>query len=133
MVSFSRLSGSCPKDSVWMTIIESQLFPVLAYESHLWNFERSLEETSVSTAHRRGIRRGLGMRQRDYIENTKEFVESSIKMKIQQTKFLRWATDLGNERLRELALLIVRRSYLGHGLDMVDGNIFLCMLSDSVC
>ena len=26
----SRLGGSCPKDSVWMTIMERQLFPVLA-------------------------------------------------------------------------------------------------------
>ena len=62
----SRLGGSCPKDSVWMTIMERQLFPVVAYGSHLWNFERSIVETSVNTAYRKGICRGLGLRQRLY-------------------------------------------------------------------
>ena len=45
-------------------------------------------------------------------------------MKILQTKFLKQATDSRNELVRGLALLIVRCSYPGHGLDMVDGNIF---------
>ena len=130
----SRLGGSCPKDSVWMTIMQSQLFPVLAYGSHLWNFERSIVETSINTAYRKGIRRRLGMRQRDSIaERIPEFVEASLKMKIIQTKFLKRATDSRNELVRGLALLIVRRSYPGLGLDMVDGNIFTCRLRDFVC
>ena len=113
--------------------MESQLFPVLAYGSHLWNFERSIVETSVNTAYRKGIRRGLDMRQRDSIvERIPEFVEASRKMKILQAKFLQWATESRNELVRGLALLIVRRSYPGHGLDMVDGNIFSCRLSDFV-
>ena len=85
----NRLGESCPKDSVWMTIIERQKFPVLAYESHLWNFERSIAETSISTAHRKGIRHGLGMRQRDSIvARIPEFVEASLKMKYYRLNFL---------------------------------------------
>ena len=85
----SRLGGSCPKDSVWMTIMERQLFPVLAYGSHLWNFERSIVETSINTAYRKGIRRGLGMRQRDSIvERISDFVEASLKMKCYRLNFL---------------------------------------------
>ena len=48
----SQLGGSCSKDSVWMMIMESQLFPVLAYGSHLWNFEQSVVETSVKLTQR---------------------------------------------------------------------------------
>ena len=129
-----QLGGSCPKDSVWMTIMERQLFPVLAYKSHLWNFERSIVETSVNTAYRKDIRRGLGMRQRDSIvEIIPEFVEASLKMKILQTKFFKRVIDSRNELVRELALLIVRHSYPGLGLDIVDGNVFMCILSDFVC
>ena len=54
-------------------------------------------------------------------------------MKIPQTKFLKRAIDSRNEVVRELALLIVSCSYPGHGLNMVDGNIFACRLSDFVC
>ena len=50
-----------------------------------------------------------------------------------QTKFLKRAIDSRNELVRGLALLIVRHSYPGHGLDMVDGSIFTCRLSDFVC
>ena len=111
-----RFGGSCSKYSVWMKIMKSQLFPVLAYGSHLWNFERSVVETSVNAAYRKGIRRGLGMRQRDYIvERIPGFVEASLKMRILQTKFLKRATESRNELVRGLALLIVRRSYPGHG------------------
>ena len=74
------------------------------------------------------------MRQRDSIvERIPEFVEASLKMKIPQTKYLRRAIDSRNELVRGLALLIVRHSYPGHGLDMVDGNVFTCRLSDFVC
>ena len=129
----SRLGGSCPKDSVWMTIMERQLFPVLAYGSHLWNFERSIVETSINTAYRKGIHRGLGMRQRDSIvERLPDFVEASLKMKILQTKFLKQAIDSRNELVRGLALLTIRHSYPENGLDVVD-NIFTCRLSDFVC
>ena len=93
----------------------------------MWNFERSVVETSVNTAYRKGIRRKLGMRQRDSIvERIPGFVEASLKMKILQTKFLKRATNSRNELVRGLALLIVRHSYPGYGLDMVDGNI-LCV------
>ena len=114
--------------------MESQLFPGLAFGSHLWNFERSVVETSVNTAYQKGIRRGLGMRQRDSIaERISGFVEASLTMKILEAKFLKRATESRNELVRGLALLIVRRSYPGYGLDMVDGNIFMCWLSDFVC
>ena len=58
------------------------------------------------------------------MERIPGFVEASLKMKVLQTKFLKRATESRNELVRGLALLIVRRSYPGHGLDMVDGNIF---------
>ena len=65
----SRLGGSCSNDRlrVWIKIVECQIFPVLAYGSYLLNFERSLIQMSVNIAYRKGIRRGLGMRQRDSI------------------------------------------------------------------
>ena len=65
-----------------------------------------------NTANRKGIRRGLGMRQRDSIvERIPEFVEASFKMKILQTKFLKRAINSRNELVRGLTLLIVRHSY----------------------
>ena len=67
------------------------------------------------------------------MERIPEFVEASLKMKILQTKFLKRAIHSRNEVVRGLALLIVRHSYPGHGLDMVDGNVFTCRLSDFVC
>ena len=67
------------------------------------------------------------------MERIPDFVEVSLKMKILQTKFLKQAIDSRNELVRGLALLIVRHTYPGHGLDMVDGNIFTCRLSDFVC
>ena len=48
----TRLGGICSNDSVWMKIMECQLFPVLAYGCHLWNFEKSSLVTSVNTAYR---------------------------------------------------------------------------------
>ena len=67
------------------------------------------------------------------MERIPEFVEASLKMKIRQTKFLKRAIDSRNELVRGLVLLIVRHSYPGHGLDMVDSNAFTCRLSDFVC
>ena len=104
----SLLVGSCSKDGVWMTIMVSQLFAVLAYGCHLWNFERSIGETYHNTVYGKGIRRGLGMRQRDSIvERIPRFVEASLEMKILHTKFLKRATDSRNELVGELPLLIV--------------------------
>ena len=60
------------------------------------------------------------------MERIPDFVEASLKMKMLQTKFLKRAIDSRNELVRRLALLIVRHSYPGHGLDMVDGSIFTC-------
>ena len=67
------------------------------------------------------------------VERIPGFVEASVKMKILQAKFLKWTTQSRNELVRGLPLLIIRRSYPGHGLDMIDGNIFTCRLSDFVC
>ena len=67
------------------------------------------------------------------MERIPDFVEASLKMKMLKTKFLKRAIDSRNELVRGLALLIVRHSYPGHGLDMVDGSIFTCRLSDFVC
>ena len=50
-------------------IVDTQLYPVLAFGSHLWDFEKSVLCTTVDRAYRRGIRRGLGMRFQDSIRN----------------------------------------------------------------
>ena len=55
----SRLGGFCSSDKVWMTIVEKQLFPVLAYGSHLWNYGKSSVVKKINAAYRRGIRKGL--------------------------------------------------------------------------
>ena len=62
-----------------MKIMECQLFPVLAYGCHLWNFEKSSLVTSVNTAYRKGVRRGLGMRKSDSIvERLPGYIESAV-------------------------------------------------------
>ena len=75
------------------------------------------------------------MKQRDSIvERIPEFVEASLRMKYYRLNFLiKRAIDSRNELMRGLAMLIVRHSYPGHGLDMIDGNVFTCRLSDFVC
>ena len=105
--------------------MECQLFPVLAYGCHLWNFERSSLVTSVNTAYRKGVRRGLGMRQRDSTaERLPGYIESAVKMKELQLKFLKRATQSRNGLVKGFAWLVCRYNYPGHGLDIAGGNIF---------
>ena len=63
-----------------------QLFPVLAYGSCLWDLQNGVTVRSVNRAYRRGIRRGLGMRDRDFITDRlgSWFVEAADKMKKEQ-------------------------------------------------
>ena len=61
----SRLGGYCQNDDVWMKIVEAKLFPVLSFGSHLWSIEKSGIARMVNTAYRKGVGRGLGLRQRN--------------------------------------------------------------------
>ena len=86
----SRLGGVCSSDKVWMTIVEKQLFPVLAYGSHLWNYGKSSIVKKINAAYRRGIRKGLGMAQRESVcqRLSGMFEEASVELKRDQLKFL---------------------------------------------
>ena len=59
-----KLGDCCLSDLAWKRIMDVQLFPVLSYGSHLWNFEYGSVTRAVNKAYRKGIRRGLGMRVR---------------------------------------------------------------------
>ena len=73
----------------------------------------------------KGVHRGLGMRQRDSIaERLPGYIESAVKMKELQLKFLKRATQSRNGLVKGFAWLVCRYNYPGHGLDIAGGNIF---------
>ena len=85
----------------------------------------------MNIAYRKGIRRGLGMRPRDFVsERFPGYIESSVKMKKHPIQFLRRATQSGNRLVSGLSGLICRYSFPGHVLDMVQGNIFASKYDD---
>ena len=60
----------CRSEKVYLKIVDMKLFPLLAFCSHLWDYDRS-ESSDVSCmvnqAFRKSIRRGLGMRKYESI------------------------------------------------------------------
>ena len=68
-----------------MTIVEKQLFPVLhgLWYSHLWNYGKSSVVKKINAAYRRGIRKGLGMAQRESVCQRLSgwFEEASVELK----------------------------------------------------
>ena len=44
--------------------MDMQLFPVLSYGSRLWDLEKAVVVRAVNRTYRKGVRRGLGMRDR---------------------------------------------------------------------
>ena len=58
----SRLGGTCLNDDTWKKIVDTQLFPILSFGSHLWNLEKTSLSKTVDTCYRKGIRRGLAER-----------------------------------------------------------------------
>lgn len=56
-------------DCAWMNTVDSQLFLLLVYGSHLQNLDKLSTVKTVNTAFRKGIRRGLGMKPRESIRD----------------------------------------------------------------
>ncbi|XP_062508871.1 uncharacterized protein LOC134185096 [Corticium candelabrum] len=65
----SRLGGKVLSNQVWMKIVDTQLFPVLSYGSHLWNIDKASITRTVDVAYQKGIRPGFGMRSRESIRD----------------------------------------------------------------
>ena len=63
--SVARLGGKCFSELAWTTIMDAALFPILTYGSHLCYRSRSTIAQSVNQSYRKGIRRGLCMRNRE--------------------------------------------------------------------
>ena len=99
----SRLGGVCYSDKVWMTIVEKQMFPVLAYSNHLWNYDNSSVVKKINAAYRRGIRKGLGMAQKESLlvcqHLSRWFEEASVELKRDQLQFLKRAMQSQNTLL----------------------------------
>ena len=36
-----QIGGVCRSDKVWLKIVDMKLFPVLAFGSHVWDYDRS--------------------------------------------------------------------------------------------
>ena len=72
--SVARLGGKCFSELAWTTIMDAALFPVLTYGSHLWDLSRSTIAQSVTRPGiRKGIRRGLCMRNRESVRDRLEW------------------------------------------------------------
>lgn len=107
----SRLGGVCTNDRVWLNIVEKALFPVLNYGSHLWNFSRSSVTKAVNNAYRKGVRRGLGMAQRDSLcQRIAGFEEADVKMKRSQLRFMKRATESQNRLVGSMSWHVYRHS-----------------------
>ena len=65
--AIAKLGGYCMSDLAWKQIMEVQLFPVRAYGSCLGDLQNGVTVRSVNREYRRGICKGLGMRDRDSI------------------------------------------------------------------
>ena len=91
-----------------MKVTDTQLFPVLSYGCHLWNMKNSSLITTVNTAFRKGIRKGLGIKSRDSISERLEgmFQEASYKIKNLQILFMRRAIVSRNSLTRGLAWFV---------------------------
>ena len=60
-----KLGGLYLHDSVWLKILDVKLFPVVAYGCHVWDTGRLSVMRMANSAFRKGIRRGLGLKQWD--------------------------------------------------------------------
>ena len=77
-----------------MNIVDKQLFPVLAFVSHLWNFKKTSVVRTVNSAFRKGVRKVLSMKQREALSGRfpDRFSKAVAEMKRQQLRFLKRAT-----------------------------------------
>ena len=117
-------------DRVWMNIVEKALFPVLNYGSHLWNFNRSSVTKAVNKAYRKGVRRGLGMSQRDSLcQRLTGFEEADVKMKSIKLRFMKRATESPNRLVDSMSWHVYRHSMLCRGINE-EMNIFSTRYKD---
>ena len=115
-----------------MNIVDKQLFAVLDYGSHLWNFSKSSVIKSVNNAFRKGIRKGLGMKQSESIcqRFPGRFTEATTKMKRQQLRSLKRATESKNRLVGLLSWYVCRHKLTCRGIDLVEKNIFITTYKD---
>ena len=120
----SRLGGVYMNDRVWMNIVEKALFPVLNYGSHLWNFSRLSVTKAVNKAYRKGVRRGLGMSQKDSLcQRLTGFEEADVKMKSLQLHYKKIATESQNRLVGSMSWHVYRHTMLCRGINE-EMNIF---------
>ena len=100
-----KLGGACKEEKTWRTVLDKQLFPVLAYGNHLWCFEKKCTCHAVNTAWRKVIRKGFGMNSRDSVceRCATWFVEASEKMKREQLLFCHRSLHSLNELVQNVA------------------------------
>ena len=110
--SVARLGGKCFSELAWTTIMDAALFPVLTYGSHLWDLSRSTIAQSVNQAYRKGIRRGLCMRNRESVRDRlgEWFVEAVEKVKKLKTLYIKRALHSVNTLVRTISWQVYRKN-----------------------
>lgn len=105
-----RLRGASREEDVWKKVLDIQLFPVLSYGSHMWDFTKISVCNMLNSAWRKAIRKGLGMGFRDSISDRLKgwFKEATEKMLREQALFLHRALYSGNAVVRGIALATQR-------------------------
>lgn len=122
----ARLAGLCLSNLAWKQIMDVQLSPVLFYGSHLWELDKSSVVRAVNRVYRKGIRRGLGMRDRDSVTGRLGdwFVEAAEKMKKDQVLFLKRSIHSVNDFVKYFGWLHLRNKPIS-GM-----NVFACTYED---
>ena len=108
-VVLGQIGGVCRSDKVWLKIVDMKLFPVLAFGSHLWDYDRSDVSYMVNQAFRKGVRCGLGMRKYESIHDRLKdgFQEAMTRAKDMKLKYLQRAGQSVNYLVRGLFILAV--------------------------
>ena len=104
-----QIGGVCRSDKVWLKIVDMKLLPVLAFGSHLGNYDRSDVSCMVNQAFWKGVRCGLGMRKYESILGRLKdgFQEAMTRAKDMKLKYLQRAGQSVNYLVRGLFILTV--------------------------
>ena len=105
-----QIGGVCTRsDKVWLKIVDMKLFSVLAFGSHLWDYDRSDVSYVVNQAFQKGVRRGLGTRKHESIHDRLKdgFQEAMTRAKDMKLKYLQRAGQSVNYLVRGLFILAV--------------------------
>ena len=107
-----QIGGMCRSDKVWLEIVDMKRFPVLAFGSHLWDYDTSDVSYMVNHAFRKGVRRGLGMKKYEFIHDRLKdsFREAMARAKDMRLKYLQRAGQSVNYFVRGLFILTVVKS-----------------------